>query len=370
MSTTTTTPEAFIHLQLWIDPITNLLICTQSECKYAISIGKSCVISHLRDKHKIPTHARKGLFRLLKTLPLSKPDDVSPAEDGSLEHPKLQVYDGFACCECKFRTIHFPTMRRHFSDPLATDCPSNTAAVRYGNIDHLFEYVYLQTWVAGSKREYWIIKRNGSVAWLVRDERTDLHMWSVHEREEVRHAGAGSEQQEVSAPQITNLTYTEQSCCIKRTGWDTTYRDKSRQALIAITQMPYEYPSNSNSNRGHVVCGRGQDGCEEDLVSPPDDEERIARIASQVDALMDRCEETAEKTSRNLRCWLRSTRPRSAYTKPFELVQLPSTKKSYRRLWKRVLVLVLRAYRLDPDTRDRLTGIRLKKRVYGCIQLI
>lgn len=139
--------------------------------------------------------------------------------------------------------------------------------------------------------------------------------------------------------------------------------------------MQYLYGAKHNGsctcgNRGHVVCGRGQDGCEEDLVSPPDDEERIARIASQVDALMDRCEETAEKTSRNLRCWLRSTRPRSAYIKPFELVQLPSTKKSYRRLWKRVLVLVLRAYRLDPDTRDRLTGIRLKKRVYGCIQLI
>ncbi|KAH8660996.1 hypothetical protein BGZ61DRAFT_369788 [Ilyonectria robusta] len=255
---------------------------------------------------------------------------------------------------------------------LATDCPSNSAAVRYSNVDHLFEYVYLQTWVTGSKREYWIIKRNGSVVRPVRDERTNVHMWSVHEREAVRHAAAGNEQHGISASQMASnpakLTYTEQSCGIKRTGWDKTYRDKSRQALLAITQMPYDYPS--GSSRRHMLCGRGQDGFEEDLVSPPEDEERIARIVSQVDALMDRCEETAEKTSRNLRCWLRSTRPRSAYAKPFELVQLPSTRKSYRRLWKRVLVLVLRAYRLDPDTRDKVIGIRLKKRIYGFVQLI
>ncbi|KAH6977642.1 hypothetical protein EDB80DRAFT_542829, partial [Ilyonectria destructans] len=99
-------------------PKTNLLIYTQPECKHTLSTGLSCVISHLRDKYKIPTNARKGLSRRLKTLPLSKPDDASPAKDGSPEHPKLQVHNGFACCECKFRTIHFPAMRRHFSDPL------------------------------------------------------------------------------------------------------------------------------------------------------------------------------------------------------------------------------------------------------------
>ncbi|KAI5456265.1 hypothetical protein BGZ63DRAFT_367450 [Mariannaea sp. PMI_226] len=82
-----TTPEALTRLGLWIDPKTNLLICTQPECKYALSTGQSCVISHLRDKHKIPANARKGLSRLLKTVRLSKPDDGSPAEDGSPEHP-------------------------------------------------------------------------------------------------------------------------------------------------------------------------------------------------------------------------------------------------------------------------------------------
>ncbi|KAH6977641.1 hypothetical protein EDB80DRAFT_738180 [Ilyonectria destructans] len=147
-------------------------------------------------------------------------------------------------------------------------------------------------------------------------------MWSVYKREAVRHAAAGNEQQGIPASQMASnpakLTYTEQSCWIKRTGWDKTYRDKSRQALLAITQMPYDYPS--SSSRRYVLCGRGQDGFEEDLMSPPEDEERIARIVSQVDALIGRYEETAEKTSRNLRCWLRSTQPQSAYTKPFELI--------------------------------------------------
>ncbi|KAI5455799.1 hypothetical protein BGZ63DRAFT_438724, partial [Mariannaea sp. PMI_226] len=51
------------------------------------------------------------------------------------------------------------------------------------------------------------------------------------------------------------------------------------------------------------------------------------------------------------------------YTKPFKLVQQVSSKRTYRGLWKRALVLVLRAYRLDSDIRDRLAGIRLKRKV-------
>ncbi|KAH6983611.1 hypothetical protein BKA56DRAFT_615579 [Ilyonectria sp. MPI-CAGE-AT-0026] len=64
-----TTPEALTRLSLWIDPATNLLICTQPKCKYALSTGPSCVVSHLWDKHDISTKARKGLSESIITFP-------------------------------------------------------------------------------------------------------------------------------------------------------------------------------------------------------------------------------------------------------------------------------------------------------------
>lgn len=86
--------------------------------------------------------------------------------------------------------------------------------------------------------------------------------------------------------------------------------------------------------------------------------------------MMDRCEETVKKTSRNILCWLKSTRPLSTYPKPFSLVRQPSSTKKYRLLWKKALLLVFRAYRLNPSVREKLTGIRLRKKLVGLLDLI
>ncbi|KAH6971950.1 hypothetical protein EDB80DRAFT_735855 [Ilyonectria destructans] len=101
-----TTPlESLAHLGLWVDLQSKLLICTQPTCRYALGSSPTCVTSHLRDKHNLPRHTRKGLSKLLRTLGLYNPTDVDPLADASPEHAKLKVYDGFACCHCPFRTI-------------------------------------------------------------------------------------------------------------------------------------------------------------------------------------------------------------------------------------------------------------------------
>lgn len=373
-----TTPlESLAHLGLWVDIQSKLLICTQPTCRYALGSSPTCVTSHLRDKHNLPRHTRKGLSKLLRTLGLYNPTDVDPLADASPEHAKLKVYDGFACCHCPFRTIHLPTMRRHFSATSADSCPSNTPdSRRYGNIDHLFEYVYLQTWTTGSNRKYWIIKRNGHITRPVIEQHTYNHILAVQAREVACHRD-GRDNQETQmtttaaiVPNPAGLTFGEQRPWIERTGWEKTYRGKSREVLIAIASMPSWSPS---GGQGHLLCRQGQGGQEgllEDLMSPPADEQRMAGIVRLVDALMDRCEETVQKTSRNVLCWLRSTHPRSSYSKPFMLVRQPATKQTYRRQWKRVLVLIFRAYRLEPDIRERLTGIRLRKRLCRLLELL
>ncbi|KAH9204433.1 hypothetical protein DL95DRAFT_471510 [Leptodontidium sp. 2 PMI_412] len=98
-----------------------------------------------------------------------------------------------------------------------------------------------------------------------------------------------------------------------------------------------------------------------ELVSPQDDEAKIALLMVVVDHMLDRCEETMQHTCRTPLCWLPSTKPQTCYPKPFILVALKSSKKKYRQLLKRFFAFTFRAYRMPVDVRRRLTGIRFKK---------
>ncbi|KAH7460546.1 hypothetical protein FOMA001_g19484 [Fusarium oxysporum f. sp. matthiolae] len=82
---------------------------------------------------------------------------------------------------------------------------------------------------------------------------------------------------------------------------------------------------------------------------------------SAIDAVMDRCEQTARTTSRSLLCWLRSVRPYVCYVKPFTFVGKAESRKKYIRLLKRFIAMVFRAYNLPADIRRRRAGIRFKK---------
>ncbi|KFA55188.1 hypothetical protein S40293_09894 [Stachybotrys chartarum IBT 40293] len=158
--------ESFLAcLGLWVDPSAELLLCTSANCQYSLCIKKAQVTSHLRDKHDIPAASRIGVTRLLRHLDLGNPNSAAPPKDGSPEHPKLQMYKGFACLHCDFRTIHLPSMRRHPSDKSALsysirDMPS---MIRHqASTNDFFQPIYLQTWARGPNCRYWLASRDGS----------------------------------------------------------------------------------------------------------------------------------------------------------------------------------------------------------------
>ena len=62
--------------------------------------------------------------------------------------------------------------------------------------------------------------------------------------------------------------------------------------------------------------------------------------------------------------------PQPCFPKPFQLVWRESSEKKYRRLLKQFMVLIFRAYCLDPEVRHSLTGIRFKKRQMACIKRV
>ncbi|KAM6506734.1 hypothetical protein FALCPG4_018851 [Fusarium falciforme] len=352
------TQELLSNLNLFHDARARVLICTQDDCKFALSNGPSRVTTHLRDKHNIPTEARKGLSRLLKSLSppgLLDPDEAPLRADGSPEHDKLRVYEGFACIHCPFRTISRQLIRRHLSSP-PDDCRFKADHARprpRRDLDQQFECVYLQTWTTGSTRKYWIIKRGGSIVRPVDGPAVQAHLRAVLTRELDRR------QRPAAAEPAGEMTaFALQRPWMERTGWDQTYRGRGRRQVLAAMTRTFTSPG----GREHLLGRRGVCGLDEDLVSPGGDEDRIASLVRLADVMMDRCEETVRKTSRHVLCWLRSTQTSSIYSKPFTLVQQASSSGKYRLLLKRCLAMVFRLYRMPPDTRMQAAGLALNKK--------
>ncbi|VTO87342.1 unnamed protein product [Fusarium graminearum] len=350
------------NLHLFFDTSALLLICTRESCKFALSNGPSRVTTHLRDKHNISAEARKGLNKLLKSLspiPL-EPDDASPRADGSPEHDKLRVYEGFACINCQFRTINLPLARRHQSNPPDDCCNSGARSAqprRRRDLDPQFEYVYLQTWTTGSTRKYWIIKRGGSMVRQMDSPAVQAHLHGVLTREFNREHPPGVITAAPPAQSADMTAFPLQTPWLDRTGWDRTYSSRGRREVLTALTRTFISPGGRDYYIGHGQ----QCGLDEGFVSSGEDEDRIACLVRLVDVMISRCEETARKTSRHMLCWLRSTQASSIYSKPFTLVQ-PTSSTKYRLLLKRCLAMILRIYRLPHDKRLKVTGLALNRK--------
>ena len=291
---------------------------------------------------------------------LRNPDQASPREDGSTEIRLLRVYDGYACRLCKFRTTSLQLMKRHYTEPLTAGqgCPCDTSRApkrSSTHVDDLIEYVYLQTWKSGPGRKYWLVKKNESAIRPVGGQQGSDHLMAVRERE---HARTQERMKQLPNAEETTmlprLTFAEQRPWLERTGWEDTYRGRDHRLLSALSAMPTKHAQMlAEAGAGNTMP--------DDLMSPAVHEQRIAATLKLFDILMDRCEETAGKTSRNILYWLRSVRVQSSYSKPFNLVRLSSSTKKYRLLFKKALAFAFRLYLLEPCVQMKLTGIRLRK---------
>ncbi|KAH7248434.1 hypothetical protein B0J15DRAFT_562897 [Fusarium solani] len=357
------------RLALRIDPDARVLICCRPDCRYALSVKGSAVTTHLRVKHQVDQEERKGLTEFLRGLGQSYLGDPSVAplpKDGSPEHPDLRVWEGYACRKCPFRTTNFSSLTRHISTRYFQAQPPGQR-----ELDDFYDEVWLQAWTAGSNqsRRYWIISRVGLS--IRASDGVQAHLASIKEQERARNGtGDTSALKNTGGIAINHegdlVRFEEQTPWIERTGWDKTYRGKSRDVLSALAAVSF---SRLGSNP-YLIGQCGTNGLHEDIVSTVEDERRIAAILEAMDALLDRCEETARKTSRSILCWLRSTQALTGYPKPFVLVHHSSSKGKYRVLFKRCLVLLFRSYRMDPSTRERLTGIRFKRKQLRFLEAI
>ncbi|KAF4442004.1 hypothetical protein F53441_11849 [Fusarium austroafricanum] len=116
------------------------------------------------------------------------------------------------------------------------------------------------------------------------------------------------------------------SLWLERTRWPITYKNMRRDILQAMTRLPIH--DKVGSVETDYILGQGPLEGDPDIIISTGDEEKIMCFLSAVDAMLDRCELTAENTSRVLLYWLASSRLDICQAKPFALKVEQNTRKS------------------------------------------
>ncbi|KAK1989712.1 hypothetical protein LX36DRAFT_743237, partial [Colletotrichum falcatum] len=127
--------------------------------------------------------------------------------------------------------------------------------------------------------------------------------------------------QEEASKKVT--AYAELRPWLERTRWEQVYANVNRQLLCSLTLRPVE-----RSYRP-LLLAAGLSQQDSDIISPADDEAKIATLCRATYNIISRCEETAKTSSRNLLCWLRSVRPNNCYQKPFTLMARKSSHQAW-----------------------------------------
>ncbi|EXJ79513.1 hypothetical protein A1O1_08777, partial [Capronia coronata CBS 617.96] len=154
----------------------------------------------------------------------------------------------------------------------------------------------------------------------------------------------------------------------ERTGWIDTYGHLRRDILLQMTQLPTRQTQRAGFLLGTLTSRPGRSMSENvPIRSSPEAETRISSILRTVDSVFTRCEDTVRATPHPFLCWLRSRFLDQAYKAPFQLVLRDSTRRRYRRLWKRCLAFCLRYSRLS-YVQQSMLGVPVTREQHACLQ--
>ena len=132
------------RLQLFVDKEENALICGHVDCGFALSVERSQLTSHLRDKHQVDDDTRRALIRCLASeypRGFTNPVKIPQRVNGCEIQPHLQRHDGFACGRCSYFTTSFQSLGRHVSQTHFDRRPATRKS-----LDGNFNHVTLQAW--------------------------------------------------------------------------------------------------------------------------------------------------------------------------------------------------------------------------------
>ncbi|KAF4458828.1 hypothetical protein FALBO_14430 [Fusarium albosuccineum] len=128
---------------------------------------------------------------------------------------------------------------------------------------------------------------------------TRTHIDQVLEREE-RYLD-DEKQPRVYSKALDDDSFATTSLWLERTRWPITYRNVRRDVLLAMTRLPVH--TIGHSLGADYFLGQGPCPGDPDIVSPGEEEQKILCILGAVDAMLDRCQLTAQNTNREHEAW-------------------------------------------------------------------
>src|SRR5271156_5488876 len=354
--------ECLSALGLVISEPERVLICTHDDCGYAVQVSDKRVSRHLWEKHHVPKECRRGVDQQVRSLNLFDPRQAPSRPDGVNAHPHLKKYQGLACRQCSYRTRSEKLIKKHFHDAHGSQYELNGR-----DPAALYDVVWLQSWVQEGARQYWIVRDAAAATCPQPSDNqprirlpptSSARLDAIQASERARIADRQNALIQAAmdgGPQDPALI----SPWMNRTQWCETYRGARRDILVTMIALP----SYQSRRSGRLMGVHG--GVE--LRTRAVDEQRLDLITNAADELFSRCEETLRLTGRPILCWLYSRHPQMSSHRPFRPVDRASSKRSYRRVFKKFLAFLICSYLLGEDTCQAALNFSLTRAQRGVI---
>jgi hypothetical protein len=87
------------------------------------------------------------------------------------------------------------------------------------------------------------------------------------------------------------------------------------------------------------------------------DEVKIQTILDMLDDMFDRCQQTLDASSCQLRCWVKSFICGAFYPYPLQRHESKATEQKYIHLWKRFFCYIFRVWAMSEEARSDIYGL-------------
>jgi hypothetical protein len=223
------------------------VVLNGTKCRVALSPKRAS--EHPGKKHGIARSARHGLKPLLSSLNLPDPDTLVPRPNGSRRHPYLIVQQGCSCKHCGLHSASWKVLEGHLRaehrDKLELTAGKNSR--QHWLRDHIQQGVLFQRWTANNTRRSWLVSTDNDVN--SRSIPTSIHLQASpnpikllaqklfteeHVRLENQQSGGRR-----SCGKETPASSALQTNWLRRTGWETTFRNARCDVLVRLTALPH-----------------------------------------------------------------------------------------------------------------------------------
>lgn len=218
--------------------------------------------------------------------------------------------------------------------------------------EQLYGDVHLKPWAHGPPHRYW--KVDGGISITSPELDTPLALLEVIHQQEISRTAKGTCEMFSASLEPERVGLERLTPWMNRTQWAGTYKGVRRDILSRLSYIGNLHFHNLDSHIGL----RG----DLDITSPRFNEQRIVRLIDAVDRMFDRCEETMGQTGQPSLRWLRSTTSNQRYRTPFGFMSRNSSRRKYRRCWKRLVAFAFRVYRITFTLQHAMLGSGLTQR--------